>query len=233
MTGLGDCAFEQSHILTGTMYRCEAVSVEGFVQQLAVQYVQHGHIFYVVGTIPERKDPRLVDVKLIKRYGIDVSRATRSRRRRADHASVHYLRHGKFFVLIATHGKHGFFEEESGILDIRETPLCYGGYSISYRRGVDRRWHASVRIAREEYHVLKRRLVATAVALPLGEIADGFWRIRFEPYAPIRRQLFNILRFVNRARKASGLERVPIQVIRMRRRVVKPFGGLGVAEKCA
>ena len=51
------------------MVWCEAVSVEGFVQQLAVGYVQHGHWFYVTGDVPERKGPRAVDAKLIELYG--------------------------------------------------------------------------------------------------------------------------------------------------------------------
>jgi hypothetical protein len=39
------------------MYRCEATSVAGFVQQLAVAYVRNGYWFYVQGTIPKRKSP--------------------------------------------------------------------------------------------------------------------------------------------------------------------------------
>ena len=47
-------------------YRCEATSVAGFVQQLAVAYVGRGYIFYVTGEIPEKKDPRVVDAKLVQ-----------------------------------------------------------------------------------------------------------------------------------------------------------------------
>jgi hypothetical protein len=48
-------------------------------------------------------------------------------------------------------------------------------------------------------------------------------RIPFEPYAPVRRQLLNILRAVNRRRRAAGLERVPHTVLRLRRRPVRVF----------
>jgi glycosyltransferase involved in cell wall biosynthesis len=58
-------------------YRCEATSVEGFVQQVAVQYLRHGYWFYVSGRIPAGKDPRGVDQKLIDKYGIAVSESTR------------------------------------------------------------------------------------------------------------------------------------------------------------
>jgi hypothetical protein len=33
-------------------YRCEATSVAGFIQQLAVAYVGRGYFFYVAGVIP-------------------------------------------------------------------------------------------------------------------------------------------------------------------------------------
>lgn len=49
-------------------------------------------------------------------------------------------------------------------------------------------------------------------------------RIPFEPYAPVRRQLLNILRAVNRVRQAAGFESVPVSALRLRRRVVRPFG---------
>ena len=46
----------------------------------------------------------------------------------------------------------------------------------------------------------------------------------FEPYAPIRRPLLNILQAVNRARETVGYERVPVSAVRLRRRRVRPFG---------
>ena len=42
-------------------YRCEATTLEGFVQQLAVGYVSRGYWFYVTGFIPAGKDPHDVD----------------------------------------------------------------------------------------------------------------------------------------------------------------------------
>ena len=46
-------------------YRCVATSVEGFVQQVAVQYLRHGYWFYVAGQIPEGKDSAAVDAKVL------------------------------------------------------------------------------------------------------------------------------------------------------------------------
>lgn len=206
------------------MCRCEAVSVAGFVQQLAVAYVQHGHWFYVTGLVPDSKDPRAIDAKLVERYGLNISKWARARAKANGVASVRFIRHGRFFVLIATKGRHDFFARETDIRDIRRVPIRYGGYSLSYRRGVDRKWHVSVRIAPDEYLRMKCYLIGLAAHRSTENLAAAFARIPFEPYAPVRRQLLNILRAVNRVRKQAGFEPVPVSVLRMRRRVVRPFG---------
>lgn len=102
-------------------------------------------------------------------------------------------------------------------------PIRFAGYSIGYKRGVDRRWHVSVRIAPDEYLRLKSYLVGLAAHRSVENLIVEFQRIPFEPYAPIRRQLLNILRAVNRARKEAGFEPVPFSALRLRRRIVKPF----------
>jgi len=91
-------------------YRCIATSPEAFVQQLASCYLPHGYWFCVSGVIPAGKDPAEIDRKLIRKYGIAVSRSTRARRKAAGHANLHYLRFKRRFVLLATHGHHAFFE---------------------------------------------------------------------------------------------------------------------------
>jgi hypothetical protein len=116
-------------------YQTEATSVEGFVEQL-VNYLASGYWFYVTGRVPEPKDPRAVDRKLVERYGIDLSRPSRSRRKAAGFANLHLLRFGRFFVLVGTHGRHAFFQEEaSSIRDVRSVPLQFQGYSVSVKRG--------------------------------------------------------------------------------------------------
>ena len=204
------------------MYKSEATSVQGFVQQVAVQYVTHGYWFYVPGQIPKGKDPAAIDRKLIKRYAIDVSRSERSRRKRAGRANVQYIRFQRTFVLMATHGVGRFFEEEANVLlDVRRTPFKAFGYSVGYRGG-----HASVRIEREEYKRLKALFLDLACRRSVESLAEELRRITFEPYAPIRAQLIGLLRIVNRARKASGYEPVPFDALRLRRRIYRPFEGV-------
>lgn len=88
---------------------------------------------------------------------------------------------------------------------------------------VDRRWHVSVRIAPDEYLRLKSYLVGLAAHRSVEKLIAEFQRVPFEPYTPIRRQLLNILRAVNRARQEAGFEPVPISALRLRRRIVKPY----------
>ncbi len=196
----------------------EATTLEGFVQQLAVSLVARGHVFYVAGTVPEGKDPRAVDSKLVARYKAGLSRFERCRRKRAGLASLRYLRYGRTFVLVATLGEHRFFEEESGIRDVRKVPIKIGGYAISFRGG-----NASVRIEREVWKNLKAFYLEEATRKPVEWLMREFWRWPFEPWAPIRRQTFVILNQVNKVRKTAGLPLVPTSCVRLKRTIVRPF----------
>jgi hypothetical protein len=201
-------------------YRCEAVSVEGFIQQLAVGYVARGYFFYVSGRIPARKDPHRVDEKLVARYHIELSKWARARRKRSGVASVQYLRHEDFFVLLATHGQHPFFVEEGqNVCDVRRQAIRYAGYSVSFRGG-----HVQVRIDLPQYRELKAFFEEQATRWSGERLARAFYELPFEPYYLVRRQEFHILRAVNRRRKEAGLSLLPRECIWLKRRPVKPFG---------
>lgn len=199
--------------------RVETTSVEGFIQQLAVSCVGKGYFFYVTGSIPEGKDPGKIDSKLVDRYGIGISKWARARRKQAGIANLRYLRHGRFFVLLATHGRHPFFEEEvASLRDARRTPIRFAGYSVSYRGG-----HVHVRIERQEYKQLKAYFANIASHRSLPTLERELAAIGFEPYAPIRRQMLCILREVNGIRKRAGFPQVNRQVFRFKRRIYRPF----------
>jgi hypothetical protein len=202
------------------IYRCEATSVEGWVQQIAVSYVRNGYFFYVTGAIREGRDPSEIDRKLIERYGVNVSKFTRARRKKAGLANVHYLRHGRFFVLLATHGQHVFFERERDLIrDAREVPIKYEGYAVGYHAGT-----SHVRLDRGTELNLKAYLEDIATKATAASIARQFRRLPFQPYSPVRKQLLAILDEVNRLRRVAGLERVPVTAVRWKRWIVKPFG---------
>lgn len=208
------------------MYRCVATSVAGFVQQMAVCYVRHGYWFYVTGEIPAHKDPEKTDRKIIEQYEIGISKWARARRKKSGGANLHYLRFERFYVIIATHGIHPFFEAEARRLkDIREIPIRFHGYSIGYRRQWGNgAWHPSVRIDLDRYRELKAYFESIAAHRSVENLCAEFRALRFEPYAPVKNQLFMILRRVNRARSAGGFEPVPSAVVQYPRTSVRAFG---------
>ena len=220
-------------------YRCEAKSVEGFVQILVSNYLPHGYWFYVTGRVPEGKSAEAVDRKLIEKYDIALSRQQRWRRKQLGQANLHYVRYQDFFVVVATHGKHRFFSEEAkSVRDFRKSPLHFHGYSIGVKRGQflkkeggqvgatrDHRHRVRVQIGRKKYQTLLSEFSELATHRSAEKLALSFWTLPFEPYAPVRKQTLAILRHVNSKRKAMGYGVVPSDAIRYRRRIVKPFGG--------
>ena len=205
-------------------YRCVATSVEGFVQQLAVAYITHGYWFYVAGTIPDDKDPAAVDAKLVDRYGIAISKWARCRRKKRGLANMQYLRHGRFFVLLATKGRHEFFEREIAMIrDVRRKSIKFAGYSVGCRKGRDGRWHVSVRVGRELLVGLKLRKTEGSLHRRSRAFERACAEIRHQPYAPIRRQLHAALRTLSRASRTAGHGPVPVIVLPWARRAVQPF----------
>lgn len=226
-------------------YRCEATSLEGFVQQLASNILPHGYWHYVTGRVPDGKDPRVVDAKLMAKYGVNLSRQQRARRKLAGAANLHYLRFGQRWVLLATKGEHRFFAEEGdNIRDARKVPIQIGGYSLSVKRGhflkkeegdelptPDGRLRVRVQIARERYKELRDYFLSIACHRSAETLSRELYLVPFEPYAPVRRQLLNILRLVNEVRKAAGYTNLSPTVLRYKRQIVKPFDNVEVGER--
>jgi hypothetical protein len=202
------------------MRSVEATSIHGFIQQLAISYVGKGYFFFVTGIVPAHKNPRNVDQKLCTRYEIHRSKWARARKKASGHSNHALIRFGRFFVLLATHGKSDFFVEEGNrVRDARKTPIRFQGYAISHRGG-----RVHVRIDQKRYLETKCYLVGIAPHRSVTELlAEVRQELSFEPYAPIRSQMFCILRAVNRCRAEAGLEPLPRTCFRLRRRIVKPF----------
>jgi hypothetical protein len=100
-----------------------------------------------------------------------------------------------------------------------------GGQAMDPRAVIaDPRWHAHVEIDRERYKEIRDHLLDLAVHRTPEGLALEFYHLPFEPYAPIRRQMLNMLRAVNRKRKAAGYSVLPVAVLPLRRRIVQPFG---------
>ncbi len=205
------------------MYRCEAVSAEAFVQQLACNLVNHGYWFYTVGHVPPGKDPRAVDRKLIDGYGLEISKWQRARLKAKGHAKLSYLRHERFFVLLATAGEHIFYQREGRVRDVRREPIAFEGYSIGCSKGSDGRYHASVKIHAGTFNERRAYLLGMALHRSADAMTREFQGVRFTPYARVRRQLLRLLREVNEARRMAGFAPVPISVLQLRRVPLKVF----------
>ncbi len=200
-------------------YRCVATSLEGLIQQLAVSYVSRGYWHYTTGHIGRTKDPETVDRKLVEKYDITPKKWVRARRKQMGFANLQYIRFERFFVILATDGEHLFkMREKDQIRDARRNAIHYGGYQVAFRNG-----HVQIRIDDESYRELKAYYVDLACRRKKDSLIEEFYRFPFEPYAPIRRQAFNILREVNRTRKKAGYEQLPTSCIWLKRKIVKPF----------
>jgi hypothetical protein len=192
-------------------------SIDGFVHYVAASLLPHGYHYFVLGNIPERKDPLITDQKLIERYGCDASKWQRARRKRAGLANVRYVRFERTFLLVATKGRSEFFERER-FRDARRSPIRFAGYSVSFRGG-----HGSVRIERTQYLELKAYFLEQAPKRSLAWFEREFRALPFRPYAPVRRQLGTILRRVNEKRLWAGLELVNGRPFRWERWVGRVF----------
>lgn len=220
----------------------EEKTVEAFIQRLVTGYVTHGYVFYVGGRIKEGADLEEVDRRMAKKFRCNLSEKTRVLRKRAGLSNCAYLRFAREWLLVSTHGRgndfHPFFTEHhagdarrSEVRDFRREPFLFHGYSISYRyegaRPKDRRGggggvaprkrRGSVRIAQEEYRSLKAQFLEWATRREVEWLVAEFWRLRYYPFAPVRQQLLNLLRAVNRARKERGFEPVPVTALKLKK----------------
>jgi hypothetical protein len=214
-------------------YRYEAASVAGFVQQLATNYLPAGFFFYVSGWVPEGKDPRAVDAKLLARYGIARSRWSRFRRKAAGFANLHYLRFERQFLILATHGSHPFLvDEAASIRDVRRAPIQFAGYSLTAVL-VGHRHRVLVRLSREQLRNLRAYFLSLALGSSAEELGRRFYAVPFEPYRPVRLQLLELVAEVNAVRKRADLELVRESAVRTKRDIVFVFAGGGPVDTAA
>lgn len=183
----------------------EARSAYAFVQHLAVRLIANGYRFYVLGEIPSWKDPTNVDRKLSFRYNLGLSKWAQLRGSRRGEAKVRYLRFEHHFILIATVGRHRFFDEERSVLrDAVKVPIrCFGYELKACRRG--EKFHPLVRLDTVRFKDLREVLLR----LSLEDDAVITKRIAGENllwFSGVKRQVFRILAEVNERRRAAGLE---------------------------
>lgn len=222
------------------MQRHVVSSVDGMLAML-VNLVSKGYRYYFVGTVKEGKSAAAVDERMLAYYDADLPKWRRERRKLQGLANFRYLRHDRWYVVLATEGAAPRFwsEDRARIRDVRHTAIRFRGYSIAYRQGGwkdrklwqdpnvrerDMKWHARVLLDEETFAGLKAYFLNIAVHRDAGFLAREFLSLSFQPYRPVREQLFVILRAVNQARKLAGYQRLPASVIPFKRRIVRAFG---------
>ena len=170
-------------------------------------------------------------------------------RRISRRADPEYRTSGQFKSRRATAGRHE--ETREGWLDWRALeaasirncrrgqPIYAFGYSISPDQGGhvasrakrdpaeqierDCKYRVRVQISRSALARLRGYFLANALRRDEAWFSDRFWRIPFEPYAPVRKQLLELLRQVNAVRNRAGLNKISIDVLRYHRRPVRVF----------
>ena len=104
------------------------------------------------------------------------------------------------------------FEQEEGVRmkHLYRDAIFYGGYEIRYRNS-----HASVRIDARYYEALRTRMLDLARQPDLKPLREAFHELRFQPFAPLKTQLWNLVDELNkyRAKRQVGGRRVPYSVV--------------------
>lgn len=198
-------------------YPCVATSSSAFVRQLAASYLPHGYRFYVCGHVPDRlvEHASELDRRMIEKYEIDISKATRSKRRSQGIASVRYIRFGRFWMLMSTRGRHHFFDEHRKVSNISRKPVLFHGYEI---RLVEDR--PRVRIERQEYRHLHGYLLGMCTRGKYRDVDQMAGAVRrmthFDPYRAVIAQYVRLIRQMNRRRRSRGLLPVPLDAVTLR-----------------
>jgi hypothetical protein len=181
-------------------------------------FVTKGYHFHIWGMVPEGKTGEEIDRTMGRKHpSILLSLpAKRQRFHRHGEARLQYLRFGRWWIILATHGNGPFWLTEVNNVRKHEgknaKPIVFWGYSLSYRNG---KFHARIRA--EEFKRLKRFFLEVAARWDLAWWKDYLWELPFEPYAPVLRQIGGLVRRVNKVRQTAGLEKIPESYIRVRR----------------
>jgi hypothetical protein len=174
--------------------------MEGLLQQVALSYLRHGYWWYVTGIIPERKDPDEVDHNILIKYDIRKDWRFIAHNKARGLANLQYIRHGRFYLLMATKGVHEFKEREAKrIRDARQCPIliprfppvsvetsrkktrkqapAFDGYAVSYRRGGYLRKSPDEKVAYREAmeHWKRQTLLGKRLPRPPRGTPDPKW----------------------------------------------------------
>lgn len=160
--------------------RHDVTSIDGMVAVI-VNLVSKGYRYYFTGTLKAGRDPKQGDLRMLTYYEADLPKWTRERRRRKGIANFRYLRHGDWYIVLATEGKADRFwlEDRERVRDVRRAPIQIAGYSIGFRQGGYQKIPAHERAWREaiwsEYR--EARLRGERGQKPPKAVRDTKWHV--------------------------------------------------------
>ncbi len=189
-------------------------SADAVLSQLQ-RLVGNGYYFYFMDELKTGKDPTKLDEKLIDKWDLNRPYWKREKRRRGKAPSIWYLRYGRVYLLIATHGKsqngepHPFFlEYENTYLDIRKTALNFHGYTIRYPVSKETgRPKFFVRLDKEAYLAARDEILRKSISARYRtrETLEASIRsLPYQWYRPVREQVKRIVREANKRRRYAG-----------------------------
>lgn len=213
--------------------RYVAASARDFVRQLATCYLPRGYWFYVFGLVREGKDPRVVDRKVVAKYGIGSSAQSRRCREPASTAHIQYLRFDRAFILLATDGHHPLLDDQrDNVCDARCVPIRFRGYLVGGQRcrasgkrtpntepTGSCKWRVHVQIEPELYRCIVAYFLAVATRRSADQLADDLRALPYEPYSGVRGQLEDILQLINGVRGLVAMPPLDHGVLRDSRRM--------------
>lgn len=176
-----------------------AVSATGLTA-LLVNLVAKGYRYYFTGMVKPGKCPLSHDRRLIESYSANLPKSARERRRKNGQANFRYLRHEHWFIVLGTQGKADKFwrEDRSRIRHIRDTPIRFWGYSISYKQGGYAKLTQAEKASREEAWNAYFSGLATGGSVPRPQPAqrDMRWHVHVqldaESYLGLKAYFLNI-----------------------------------------
>jgi len=140
---------------------------QGYLQQI-VQYVGHGNYWYCQVEYPEKKWLVFtkIDEKLIRKYGADMSKFQRARRKREGQASFCFIRWERFALIVRNQGELPgdlCADDPDVFCDIRITPLRIE-VSENISLVINHHGKVRVRMATETYRGFKACIANAAAA---------------------------------------------------------------------
>lgn len=162
----------------------ETISWQGFLQQILYQ-ISRGYIFYCYTRYPLRKQEKwsCIDKKLLSKYGADISKHQRFRRKNAGKVNFIILRWNEHTIILHTVGAIKDVHYDDVFYDIRKSPLVLPILgSIAFKIHQDRTNQGfTISFARETYKDFKATFTELAKLKSSVRLAVEFSRLNGFP----------------------------------------------------